>query len=115
MPFDVELMRELLFELEMRQTSPPSMVKISIDETAINLGRSRTEIESSLTGLFDLDYLAGRGSETPGFFAFRRLTRKGAQFVQMTRRPRDWMRLKRHFALRHTEGGRLTSDAQPLA
>lgn len=100
MGYDVDLMRELLFELEGRQTSPRSTVVISLDAEAIALGRTIRDVEAGLEGLLDLDYIDGPapGPDTPGFFLFRKLTRKGAQFVRMTQSPSDWERLKRRFA-----------------
>lgn len=103
--FDVDLMRDLLFELETRQVSPRSTVFVSIDDQAIALDRSRAEIEFSLTGLLDLDYIDGPGMDE-GFFLFRKLTRKGNEFLRATRRARDWDKMKQHFAMQRIEGER---------
>lgn len=105
MNFDVELMRELLFDLEMRQTSPRSTIVISVDEEAMAVGRPSLDVEAGLAGLLDLDYIDGPGAEVPGFFLFRKLTRKGVQFVRTTRSPRDWERMKRYFAQQRLEDG----------
>ena len=102
---DVELMRDLLFVLESYQTSPRSVIVVSAEIEAEALGRPSDEVEASLATLLDFDYIDGPGQDEPGFFLFRKLTRKGLQFVQATRSPRDWERLKRHYAIRRTESG----------
>jgi len=105
MDHDVELMRDLLFVLESYQTSPRTVIVVSSDAEAEALGRATDEVELGLTTLLDFDYIDGPGHDEPGFFLFRKLTRKGLQFVQATRSPRDWERLKRHYALKRTESG----------
>ena len=95
---DVDLMRDLLFLLEERQVSPRSTVVLSIQDEADDLGRLPDVIEASLNMLLDLEYIDGPGRDEPGFWLFRKLTRKGAEFVKATRRPRDWEQMKRHFA-----------------
>ena len=95
---DVELFRDLLFVLETCQTSPRSTVIISIDAEADGLGCVPEAIEAGLAALLDYEYIDGPGLDAPGFFLFRKLTRKGVQFVRETRDPRDWERMKRHFA-----------------
>ena len=102
---DVELMRELLFELEARQTSPRMVVILSLDEEATALGCTSVDLEAGLMNLLDLDYIDGPGMEDAGVFLFRKLTRKGLEFVKRTRRPRDWETMKRHFAQRRIEDG----------
>ena len=97
---DVELMRDLLFLLEERQISPRSNVVLAIDAEADALGESPEMVEAGLNMLLDLDYIDGPGQDEPGFWLFRKLTRKGNQFVKATRREGDWERLKRYFALR---------------
>ena len=88
---DVELMRELLFLLEARQISPRST-------EAQDLGQAPEVVEGSLDNLLDLGYIDGPGRDEPGFWLFRKLTRKGVEFVRATRRQRDWERIKNHFA-----------------
>lgn len=101
---DVELMRELLFLLETRQISPRSTVILSIDTEAEELGQAPEAVEGSLDNLLDLGYIDGPGRDEPGFWLFRKLTRKGVEFVRATRRQGDWERIKDHFA-----GQQLTS------
>ena len=98
MDHDVELMRELLLTLEEYQTSPRSVVVVSAELEGESLERDPTEIEAGLAALFDYDYIDGPGPDAPGFFLFRKLTRKGLRFVQETRADRDWEKLKRHYA-----------------
>lgn len=100
MQYDVELIRDLMFVLETCQTSPRSTVILSIGEEASELGCLPEDIEAGLTTLLDFDYIDGPGHDEPGFFLFRKLTRKGNQFVRATRSQRDWERLKRQFAQR---------------
>ena len=52
--------------------------------------RPAAEIEAGLATLLALDYIDGPGQDEPGFFLFRKLTRKGLKFVDAARRPRDW-------------------------
>lgn len=97
MDHDVELIRDILFVLETCQTSPRSTVIISIGDEADELGCLPEDVEAGLTTLLDFAYIDGPGLDEPGFFLFRKLTRKGIQFVKATRSPRDWERMKRHF------------------
>ena len=98
MEHDVELMRELLLTLDEYQTSPRSIVVVSATIEAEALERDAGEIEAGLASLLDFEYIDGPGRDAPGFFLFRKLTRKGLKFVQETRNPRDWEKLKRHYA-----------------
>lgn len=101
MEYDVELLRELLFSLEERQQSPRTTVVLSLVEEAAEFGRVPAQIEAGLDALLELEYIDGGGhDEEPGYWLFRKLTRKGAQFVRATREPRDWERMKRHFETR---------------
>ena len=97
---DVELMRDLLFLLETRQISPRSTVILSIDAEAAELGQAPEDVEGGLDNLLDLGYIDGAGRDEPGFWLFRKLTRKGVEFVKATRRQRDWDRIKNYFAAR---------------
>ena len=96
---DVDLMRDLLFLLEERQISPRSNVVLSIDDEADVLGELPEAVEAGLNMLLNLDYIDGPGQDEPGFWLFRKLTRKGNEFIKATRRQGDWDRLKRHFSL----------------
>ena len=100
MMHDVELMRDLLFLLEERQHSPRSNVVLSIDDEAEVLGHLPEVVEAGLNTLLKLDYIDGPGRDEPGFWLFRKLTRKGNEFVKATRREADWERLKWYFTLR---------------
>lgn len=102
---DVELMRAILFVLESYQVSPRAVVVVSIDEEAVELGCSPDTMETSLNTLLDLDYIDGPGLDEPGYFLFRKLTRKAIRFLEATERPADWERMKRHFAPRSITGG----------
>ena len=95
---DVELMRELLFLLEARQISPRSTVILSISAEAAELGQAPEAVEGGLDNLLDLGYIDGPGRDEPDFWLFRKLTRKGVEFVRATRRQGDWERIKNHFA-----------------
>ena len=98
MEYDVELLRELMFSLEERQQSPRTTVVVSLVEEAMEFGCTSAQVEASLDALLELEYIDGSGhDEEPGYWLFRKLTRKGTQFVRATREPRDWERMKRHF------------------
>lgn len=104
MEYDVELLRELMFALDERQQSPRMTVVLSLPEEARAFGCSPLEIETCLDVLLELEYIDGAGhDEDPNFWLFRRLTRKGTQFVRATRKPRDWERMKRHFQVQRDE------------
>lgn len=98
MSVDVELMRDLLFVLETRQVSPRSTVIVAIEDLAEDLGVMPETVAGGLDQLLALDYIEGPGADEPGFWFFRKLTRKGTQFVRATRKPADWARIKRHYA-----------------
>ncbi len=98
---DVELTRQLLFLLEARQVSPRSTVILSIDIEAEELGQAPESIEDCLDHLLDLGYIDGAGRDEPGFWLFRKLTRKGVEFVRATRHEKDWERMKSYFAAQH--------------
>lgn len=98
---DVELLRDLMFALEARQQSPRTTIVLSLTDEADEFGCTPGEVERGLDALLGLDYIDGAGQdEEPGFWLFRKLTRKGVQFVRATREPRDWERMKRHFESR---------------
>ena len=100
---DVELMRDLLLLLEEYQTSPRSVIIVSVEAEADAVERPAAEIEACLATLLELDYIDGPGHDEPGFFLFRKLTRKGLKFVEAARRPRDWQAMKRHFELKRLD------------
>ena len=95
---DVELMRELMLLLEARELSPRAAVVISLDDEALEIGSKSDDLADGLNLLLDLGYIDGPGQDEPGFWLFRKLTRKGRGFISATRRPADWERMKRHFA-----------------
>lgn len=98
MDYDVELMRDLLLVLEERQVSPRATVIVEVDEVAMDLGRRTLVVEEGLNTLLTLGYIDGPGPDDPGLWFFRKLTRKGVQFIQATRSPADWARMKTYFA-----------------
>ena len=96
--YDVDLLRELMFSLEERQQSPRATVVLSLADEAVEFGRTPAEIDACLGTLLQLEYIDGAGREDDtGYWFFRKLTRKGVQFVRATREPRDWERIKRRF------------------
>ena len=95
---DVELMRDLLLLLETRQISPRSTVILSIDVEAEELGQAPGAVEGGLDHLLDLGYIDGAGRDEPGFWLFRKLTRKGVEFLKAARHQSDWEQIKRYFA-----------------
>ena len=103
MTADVELLRDLLFVLETYQTSPRAVVVVSAEIEAEAFDRPAKEIEDGLTTLLNYDYIDGPGPDEPGFFLFRKLTRKGLEFIKASRHPRDWEDLKRHYAERQLD------------
>ena len=94
---NVELLRELLFLLETRELSPRSTVIIAVDVEALDIGCPSEEIVDGLNLLLDLDYIDGPGEDEPGFWFFRKLTRKGRKFLTAARHPADWEIIKRRF------------------
>ncbi len=97
MNYDVDLIRGLMLALEDRQLSPRATVVISLAEEALDFGCRPEEIGVCLNVLLGLDYIDGAGDDEPGFWLFRKLTRKGTTFVEKVRVPRDWDRIKRHY------------------
>ena len=95
---DVDLMRELMFVLEQRQVSPRETVIIAIEAEALDLGCLPATVKDSLNVLLDLEYVEGPGSDVDGTWLFRKLTRKGVQFVRAVRDPQDWDRMKQDYA-----------------
>jgi hypothetical protein len=98
MVHDVDLLRDLLFMLEQRQVSPRATIIVSIDEASYDLNRMPDDIAKSLGVLQALDYIEGPGQDEPGVWLFRKLTRKGVQFVRQMRNPRAWEQMKSRFA-----------------
>ena len=103
MSADVELFRDLLLVLETYQTSPRAVVVVSAELESESFGRPAEEIEDGLATLLSYDYIDGPGPDEPGFFLFRKLTRKGLEFIKASRHPRDWEALKRHYAERQLD------------
>lgn len=98
MHYDVELMRDLMLALEPRQVSPRSNVVLALDDLGEEMGCSVEEVGAGLDLLLSLDYIDGGGQDDDyGFWLFRKLTRKGVQFIREARHPKDWERLKRHY------------------
>ena len=98
MDHDLDLMRDLLQALEARQLSPRTTVVLSLDDIASDLNTLPETVGTGLDALLRLDYVDGPGADEPGYWLFRKLTRKGAQFVRETRTPDDWARMKRRYA-----------------
>lgn len=96
LPHDVELLRTALLYLETRQVSPRATVIIDLREDAADLAYDERIFEDGLNLLLDLDYIEGPGPDATGFWLFRKLTRKGLEFVRATRDPADWTRMKKH-------------------
>ena len=103
MTYDVDLMRALMLVLEERQTSPRMAVVISLEDEAEALGREASEIGFCLTSLLELDYIDGPGEDEPGFWLFRKLTRRGKTFVEEVRLAKDWVRIKQSYG--HLDAG----------
>lgn len=91
---DVELLRTALLYLETRQVSPRATVVIDVRDGAADLDYDEQRFEDGLNLLLDLDYIEGPGPEADGLWLFRKLTRKGIEFVRATRDPADWTRMK---------------------
>ena len=102
---DVDSMRNLLFILEERQVSPRATIIFSIQNAARELDCQSNEVLECLNLLQDLDYIEGPGQDEPGCWLFRKLTRKGVQFVRQTRSPQAWEKIKARFAARNVELG----------
>ena len=104
MDLDVELMRDLMLVLEDRQVSPRATIIVSMDEVSTDLGCGPEDVEAGLNALLTRGYIDGPGADEPGLWFFRKLTRKGIQFVTAARNPADWDQMKRHFAKRRPAG-----------
>ncbi len=102
---DVDAMRDLLFILERRQVSPRATIMFSIQSAARDLNCRSDDVLECLNLLQSLDYIEGPGQDEPGCWLFRKLTRKGVQFVRQTRSPQAWERIKAHFAAQRVELG----------
>jgi hypothetical protein len=92
---DVELLRLILLHLETRQASPRAIVLIMIAEEAAEIGSRADALRDGLDLLLELDYIDGPGPDVAGVWLFRKLTRKGMNFLQAARDPAGWARLKR--------------------
>jgi hypothetical protein len=99
LPHDVELLRVALLYLETRQVSPRATVIIDLRDEAADLDYDQQVFEDGLNLLLDLDYIEGPGSDANGLWLFRKLTRKGIEFVRATRDPADWARMKHQRAV----------------
>ncbi len=99
---DVDLLRRLMLMLEERQLSPRQPVVILLPDEAGALNCSPQEVADGLDRLLAIEYIDGPGLDEEGFFLFRKLTRRGIQFVQAARRPGDWEKLKKQYATQHT-------------
>ena len=97
MDYDVDLMRALMLMLEERQTSPRMTVVISLEDEAEALSHEVSDIGYCLNILLELEYIDGPGEDEPGFWLFRKLTRKGSKFVNEVRLLKDWVRLKQSY------------------
>lgn len=100
---DVELLRTALLYLETRQVSPRASVIIFLREEAAALDYDERSFEEALNRLLELDYIEGPGPEANGLWLFRKLTRKGVEFVRATRDADDWDRLKQRRTLRSAD------------
>ena len=98
MDSDVDLMRDLLLLLEERQLSPRNTIVLSIDEHADLLNRTPEAVGASLDRLLELDYIDGPGRDDDAYWLFRKLTRKGQQFVNEARTAAGWARLKLRYS-----------------
>ena len=94
LPRDFELLRLILLHLEDRQTSPRATVIIELAAEAEAVACDAGSLEDGLNLLLQLGYIEGPGAEANGFWLFRKLSRKGAEFVRLARDPADWSRLK---------------------
>jgi len=95
MPVDVDLLRDLLLRLEGLQESPRATVIIATDDEADLLSADKAMILEGLEILQSLDYIEGPGAESEGLWLFRKLTRKGTEFVKAARDTLAWERIKR--------------------
>ena len=94
---DVEFLRRLLLYLEERQVSPRATIIIDMEADAFDLDCDARMLKESLNLLLDLDYIEGPGLDD-AVWLFRKLSRKGALFLDTVRHPADWDRLKRRYA-----------------
>lgn len=95
---DVDLLRRLMLMLEERELSPRQNVVIELYEESAELNCSAEDVADGLDRLLAIDYIEGPGMDDEGFFLFRKLTRRGTQFLKEARHPRDWDRIKKQFA-----------------
>ena len=95
---DVDLLRRLMLMLEARQASPRQIIVLMLRDEAEALCCTLDDLVDGLDHLLAIQYIEGPGIDEEDFFLFRKLTRRGTQFVQATRLPRDWDRLKKQNA-----------------
>ncbi len=95
---DVDLLRRLMLMLEERQLSPRQNVVIDSVKEAADLHCSEQVMAEALDRLLAIDYIEGPGIDDEGFFLFRKVTRRGVQFLREARSPRDWDRIKKRYA-----------------
>jgi hypothetical protein len=91
---DVDLLRIILLQLEARQVSPRATVIISIQDEADDLLSDSQAVAAALDRLLELDYIDGPGHDTGDMWLFRKLTRRGIQFLKATRDPAAWETMK---------------------
>ena len=104
LPHDFEFLRLLLLYLEDRQTSPRATVIVDTRDEAAALDCHPAAFEQGLTLLLDLGYVEGPGADGSGLWLFRKLSRKGVEFVRLAREPKDWLRLKHRYGEGTTAG-----------
>ncbi len=94
MPHDFEQLRLILLYLEDRQISPRATVIIDTIGEAELVACDAQTFEDGLNRLLELGYVDGPGLGGQGLWLFRKLSRKGIEFVRVAREPADWARLK---------------------
>ena len=79
----------------MRQVSPRSTIVIVLRDEAEAFDADHRLLMEAMNILLDIDYIEGPGPEGDDIWLFRKLTRRGIDFVEAAREPADWDRLKR--------------------
>lgn len=93
---EFDTLRETALALETLQRSPPEPIVLVLAEFANTLGYSPQEIELVLARLTDLRFIEGPGAYNDAWL-FRRLTRRGRDFVDEVRSEKRWEEIKRAY------------------
>lgn len=93
---EFDTLRDAVLALEKLQRSPPEPIVLVLAEFAHTLGCSPGRLELVLARLTDLRLIEGPGAYNDAWL-FRRLTRRGRDFVDEVRNDKRWEEIKRAY------------------